>query len=159
MLNVTKKPFAAAVCSLLILPWLESTGSCQSSSPSPTVRRLVAMEYPWFARMATLQGTVELAARINSEGIPEKIQVLSGPEPLASPAKETLSKWRLAECIPSGPKCLMKFVFSFALAGSCNISHCPTEFEVDLPEKISVKSKIFDTPIAARQADGRKANH
>jgi hypothetical protein len=97
--------------------------------------------------MAGLQGTVELAAKLSPAGEVRQISVVSGPEPLTTPAKLTLSKW---EFLPSGSQpaeFTVTFVFSFILDGSCNISHCPTDFIVDLPNRITVKSKVFDSPM------------
>jgi hypothetical protein len=73
---------------------------------------------------------------------------VSGPEPLAGPAKETLSRWRFTGCPSSAGGCESRFVFTFVLSGSCNPgSRCPTEFQVDLPDKVLVKSMLFDSLI------------
>src|ERR1700735_379200 len=121
-----------------------SAANCQEPKPPPPApRRVVGMEYPWFARMAALQGSVELAATITPDRSVGKIQVLSGPGPLATPAIENLSKWKFTPC----GRCEARFVFSFALAGKCKISHCPTEFVVDFPDKVTVKSQTFDSAV------------
>ena len=104
------------------------------------VTRVVAMDYPWFARHNDMQGTVEVTATIK-EGLATNMRVAPGPPPaLADPAKETLAKWRFTGC----SECEVKFVFTFVLRGVCNAlpDRCPTEFEVDLPGKITAKSKL-----------------
>ena len=98
--------------------------------------------------MAVLRGTVELMATISRTGQVDKIRVVSGPEPLAKPAEDTLSKWRFTPCESKTSKCEGKFVFSFTLEGSCiPSSHCPTDFSADLPDKIMIKARVFDSPI------------
>lgn len=135
-------------CVLMIIIWSAFAVRGQISQSGLAVKRVVGMEYPWFARMAVLQGTVELMATISRAGEVERIRVVSGAEPLATPAKETLSKWRFTACDSQTSECEARFVFLFVLDGSCSVSsHCPTDFAVDLPDKITVKSRVFDSPV------------
>ncbi len=123
-------------------------GFGQAPQPGISVRRIVGMEYPPFARMAVLQGKVELAATVSFDGTVKSIRVLSGPEPLASPAKETLSKWLFTGCRSQASECELRFVFTFVLSGSCTPgARCPTEFQVDLPNEVRVKSETYDSVI------------
>lgn len=129
----------ATIFTILILA---SSLMAGQSGTEPTAKRIVAIEYPWFARMAVLQGKVELVATISRDGTVQKIRVVSGPEPLAEPSRETLSKWLFTECQTAPSGCDVPFAITFSLLGSCDASeHCPSEFEIDLPNKISVKSK------------------
>jgi Gram-negative bacterial TonB protein C-terminal len=90
--------------------------------------------------MAVLQGKVELIATISKEGVATNIRVTFGPEPLSTPARQMLEKWRFAAC-----GCEAKFDFTFELSGSCYASeHCPTGFEVELPGKIKVTGKAIN---------------
>jgi hypothetical protein len=111
------------------------------------------MEYPWFARMAVLQGAVDLVATISRAGEVEQVRVVSGPEPLATPAKLTLSKWQFMPCNSPKGECTLRFTFLFILEGSCSPSRCPSDFTVDLPDKITVKSKVFNRPLVEGGAD------
>jgi Gram-negative bacterial TonB protein C-terminal len=103
------------------------------------------MEYPVLARLAFLERTVDLVATISREGTVVAVRVMSGPPVLATPAKETLSKWRFTGCASPTGQCEAKLVFSFVLLpGSCTSgSHCPSEFEVDLPDKVLVRAQPF----------------
>ena len=97
------------------------------------------------ARMARLEGTVSLTAAILSDGTVGKVTVLSGPEPLSTPAREDLSRWLFESCHSSDGTCVVNVIFSFALRGTCTDSpRCPTEFQVDLPNKVLVTSRVFD---------------
>jgi hypothetical protein len=117
---------------------------CQAPQPALTLKRVVGFGYPWFARMAALQGTVELIAIISLDGSVAKVDVKSGAEPLASPAKEALSKWQLAGCHSVAATCEAKFISRFILSGSCNAAaHCPTGFEVDMPGEVTVTAKAI----------------
>jgi hypothetical protein len=102
------------------------------------------MDYPWFARATNIQGTVDVTATITKDGLAANMHVAPGPPPaLSDPVKETLAKWRFAGC--SG--CETTFVFTFVLSGVCDIpSRCATEFEADLPGKVSVKAKFIGGP-------------
>jgi TonB family protein len=50
-------------------------------------------KYPLLARSMNLQGSVVLLARIDAAGNIESLQVLSGPEILATAAQEVLKQW------------------------------------------------------------------
>lgn len=125
-------------CGMIVL--LSSVvAPCQSEQKELALLRVTALEYPWFARVAFLQGTVELMATISPDGIVTKARILSGPTPLAQPALETLLKWRFTS---QSRERDAKFSFSFVLDGSCEAcSHCPPAFEVDRPDKIRVTAK------------------
>ena len=115
----------------------------RASSQSPiVVTRVVALDYPWFARHNSIQGTVEVIATITKEGLATNMRVAPGPPPaLTDPVKETLAKWRFASC----SECEARF--TFVLSGECGIpDRCPTDLEVDLPGKVTVKSPILVVP-------------
>lgn len=145
MLNdTTIKPRVAAP-GVVVFLLLACAAMCQTPEPRPAVKRVVAMEYPWIARMASLQGTVELIVAISSDGAAQDVRIVSGPEALAVSAKETLSKWRFTGCSAQTGKCEARFFFYFVLKGSCNVAaRCPSDFQVDLPDEITVVSKTFD---------------
>lgn len=106
------------------------------------LRRVVALEYPWFARMAVLQGSVELNATISKDGTVTNVAILSGTQPLAQAAKEALLTWRFTACPSANMPRQAGFVFEFSLDGSCSASeHCPPSFEIDLPGKVYLKAK------------------
>ena len=117
------------------------------------MKRVVAMEYPPLARMGVLQGNVVLEAAISDEGTVAHIEVVSGPAPLATAARDALLRWRFAGCKGQDKACEIKVVFSFVLSGTCVLgSNCPTEFVADLPDRVEVKSKKWDRPIVDRGA-------
>jgi hypothetical protein len=107
-------------------------------------KRIVGLEYPWFARFGVIQGVVEVLATISSDGSVQSVRALSGPSPLVVAAKESVSKWSFTGCPSGSDKCEIKIVFSFVLRGSCDAaSHCPSEFELDLPDRVKVSAKSF----------------
>ena len=117
-------------------------GVSQSPKCDLALKRVVGVQYPWFARIAFLQGAVELVATISRDGGIAEIRTASGPEPLAKPAREALSKWQFTGCNSRPAECEATFLFRFVLDGSCGASeNCPTSFEVDLPGEIRVTSK------------------
>lgn len=106
------------------------------------LRRVVSLEYPWFARTASLEGIVELVLTVGADGSVTKVRTTSGPEPLAKPARDVVSKWRFSGCASCRDDREATLIFRFALNGWCNASeHCPTEFEVNLPGEVNVTSK------------------
>jgi hypothetical protein len=127
---------------------LTTKGTTQTAQIGPVVRRMVSMEYPMLARMAGLQGTVNLRASVQPDGTAGEVTVLSGPEPLATPARKNVSRWRFDRCPSLSGSCVIDLVYSFTLDGACTDSpRCPTEFQVDLPNKVTVTSQIYGKPL------------
>lgn len=126
---------------LMMLLLLERAAVCEPQQPQLALKRVIGIDYPWFARMAVLQGDVELIATISTEGTVTRVRIISGDEPLATPAKATLSRWQFTGCTSKQKECEARFVVSFVLNGSCASENCPSTFEVDFPGKIMVTSK------------------
>lgn len=142
--GLRRNMFGASTVVLAMALALATRGSPQTLRAEPAVTRIVSMEYPAFARMAMLQGTVTLRANVLPDGTPGEVTVLSGPEPLATPARQDLLMWRFARCPSSADNCVLDFAFSFVLSGTCTDSpRCATEFQVDLPGKIRVSSQAY----------------
>lgn len=138
----TMKNSRASGCALITVFLSASAALGQPPQSDLSLKRVVAIEYPWFARMAMLQGNVELVATISTQGTVTNIRVTSGPEPLTSAAKAALSKWQFRGCAAKQEGYELKFVVSFVLNGSCDArEYCPTNFEVDFPGKITVTAK------------------
>jgi hypothetical protein len=126
---------------LMMLLLLERSAVCQPPQPQLALKRVIGIDYPWFARMAVLQGDVELIATISTEGFVTRVRIISGAEPLATPTKATLSRWQFTGCTSEQTECEVRFVVTFVLNGSCASENCPSTFEVDFPGKIIVTSK------------------
>ena len=120
------------------------TWSQPCQQPEIAVKKIVGLQYPRLARLAVIQGTVELIATISRDGTVTRTRVEYGKAPLTEAAKESLSKWQFNGCTePRG--CDVRIVFSFVLTGSCDArENCPTDFEVDLPGKVKVASKAIN---------------
>lgn len=111
----------------------------EASTKGLEVRHLVAVEYPWTARLGLLEGKVQLTALISSQGAVTKVIELDGPEPLAYATKAAVMKWQFSGC---DGECRIKLLASFFLSGSCFASeNCPTSFEFDTPNRITVTAK------------------
>jgi TonB family protein len=118
-----------------------SGGICQSPGAQISPKRIVAMEYPLLARVARVEGRVEVVGTVSSEGAVTQVRVLSGHALLAFGAKETLLRWRFAGCDDKERGCEVRITFTFKLSGTCvSQSSCRTEFAVDLPDAVEVKS-------------------
>jgi general secretion pathway protein A len=61
--------------------------------PGRVIKRVVP-EYPPLARSMRVEGTVELVARINSEGVVEDVVVKEGPDVLTAAAVAAVKQWR-----------------------------------------------------------------
>ena len=120
-------------------------GASGAVGGEPAVQRIVSMQYPALARMARLQGGVKLRIRISPDGTANQIDVVSGPEPLATPARQNIAKWRFSSCTSTATVCTIEIDFSFVLDGTCSdLPRCPTDFQVDLPNKVVVRSQVYD---------------
>jgi hypothetical protein len=127
--------FAAALTSV-------SAVLAQEPQSKLALSRVVALEYPWIARMAVLKGSIELTAVISPDGTVAKVLAKPGPSILVEPAKENLAKWLFTGC--ASDQCEMKFVYSFVLNGLCRAgTHCPTDFQVDFPGKVTITAAGF----------------
>jgi hypothetical protein len=106
------------------------------------VTRIVGIEYPLVGRVGGIQGQVELIALVSREGTVRTVRALSGAGPLIPSAREALLRWTFEGC-ESTEGCEVKVVFSFTLAsGSCDVSEfCPSEFEAELPGRVTIKAK------------------
>jgi outer membrane biosynthesis protein TonB len=110
----------------------------------PVLKRIVGIEYPWFARFGAIQGTVNVVAAISRDGSVRHVRVTSGPTPLAAAVQDSISKWTFEGCTSEQGGCEMKIQVSFLLTGSCDASsRCPSEFEADLPDRVTVRAKVF----------------
>lgn len=129
---------------LALLVVLAATMSAQPTQPDLALKHLVALEYPWFARMGEIQGDVPVVLTLTPQGKVTKVRILSGPKPLADAVRSALEKWQFAAMSCAGETCEAEIVFSFVLAGSCNAgSHCPSQFELDLPRAVRISAKAF----------------
>src|SRR5271170_7569235 len=86
-------------CTLMVLLLSPHAGLSESPQCGAALRRVVGLDYPWFARMAFLQGPVELVATVSRDGRVTEIRTTAGPEPLAGPARGALSKWQFTGCV------------------------------------------------------------
>jgi len=112
----------------------------QTASNELRVKRIVSVEYPRIARLAYVQGNVELIASISQDGSVLGIRNVSGSAYLDQAAKDGLTKWLFTGC-SSGSLCEIKIVFSFViLEGRCEDSPS-SQFEADLPDHVTIKSK------------------
>lgn len=131
------------LCGLLTLP----VSLHVSSQPLPrglAVKRIVALDYPPFARFGNIQGRVELVATVSGDGAVTGARVISGAPPLGEPAKQMLMRWLFEPCEPADGRCETRIVFQFTLEGMCDpATHCPSEFQVDLPDRVTVKAALF----------------
>lgn len=128
--------------SIVLTVWLALLGAPQNESPGTgcTVTRVVGLSYPRLAQLAALQGKVELVATISRHGRVTGTRVLSGSGLLAPAAQEALSKWHFAGCMATTDTCEAKVTFLFVLQGHCVLSNCPSEFQVDLPGNVEVRT-------------------
>ncbi len=79
-----------------------SSGATKQSSftPATVVTRVAPQLSPQVAR--SMQGTVELEALIDSQGVVKDVKVISGNPILAAAAKEAVLKWRYQPAILNG---------------------------------------------------------
>jgi len=145
--RLSRSGLDAAACAALAIA-SAGVGICQTPHEPICVKRVVATEYPAFARMADLQGKVVLEAAISDEGTVAHVEIVSGHPLLATAARDTLLRWRFSACRRQDEACKIKVAFSFVLSGTCTLgSVCPTEFVADLPDRVDVKSKRWDRPM------------
>ncbi len=91
-------------------PNRQTTASSQPVSAgvelSPQIRQRLAVavppDYPLLARQMKVQGMVTLQALIARDGTIQELQILSGPEILATAAREAVKQWHFKPYLQSG---------------------------------------------------------
>jgi len=76
--------------------------------------------YPWLARQARIQGTVQLSAIISKTGTIERLTVLRGPAMLVTAAVEAVKQWRYRPYLLNGEPIEVEteITVNFVLSGS-----------------------------------------
>src|SRR5208283_4560566 len=73
---------------------------------SPQIQQRLAVavppDYPLLARQMKVQGAVSLQALIARDGTIQELQILSGPEILATAAREAVKQWHFKPYLQSG---------------------------------------------------------
>lgn len=129
-------------CLALGLLWSLQIPCLRSQPPQDgvAVTRVVSLEYPWLANLSGVQGIVELSGSVSESGDMQDVQTIKGHPLLVAAAKDMLSKWHFAKCA-SPLSCKVNFTISFELGKTCDRPRCPTNFQVDLPDKIVVSTR------------------
>jgi protein TonB len=73
-----------------------------SSQTAQTVSVSVPPDYPLLARQMKVQGVVSLEALIARDGTIQQLRVLSGPEILATAAREAVKQWHFKPYLQNG---------------------------------------------------------
>jgi TonB family protein len=73
-----------------------------SPQAAQSVSKSVAPDYPLLARQMKVQGAVNLQALISRDGTIQEIQILSGPNILATAAREAVRQWRFKPYLQNG---------------------------------------------------------
>jgi hypothetical protein len=126
---------------LTAITFLTRAAVCQHGAVA-IPKRVVGMNYPRLAHLAGVQGKVVLTARFLVGGSVGDVRIISGDAVLAQAAKESLSRWLFSGCKSSSNACEAKVTFTFVLSGECDISNCPSEVQIDLPDSVTVRSKM-----------------
>ena len=127
---------------VLLLGLLSQTAiSQQGGGQGVTVRRMIGLNYPRLANLALIQGQVELVAKVTVGGAVGAVRVISGHPLLVDGAKEALLGWQFSCPDPSKP-CEVQVTFVFQLLNDeCESWCCPSELQVDLPRRVTVRAK------------------
>ncbi len=112
------------------------------------IKRPIRIEYPRVARLARIQGCIELIALISPNGTVRDVRTASGSAYLTQGTKDVLMRWTFDGCdSPQG--CEFKLVFTFEIMkGPCVSSQlesasATSEFEIHLPDHILVRAREF----------------
>ena len=105
-------------------------------------KRVIGLNYPRLVHLTGVQGKVELVAIVSEQGTVKSVRYVSGDGGLAHAASDALSRWVYSPCKQASDECEVKVFFNFVLDGECEISNCPSEFQIDLPDLVTVKSKF-----------------
>jgi TonB family protein len=122
----------------LLAFWSMAAPAGQAPTPAPL--RVVGLEYPRLANLAHVEGKVQLRAEVTDRGDVSAVEVVSGHPLLANAVRQTMMKWKYASCAGTAP-CAVSIVFLFELTEPCDRADCGTEFQVDLPDRVTVRAR------------------
>jgi hypothetical protein len=106
----------------------------------PSVVHLAAIEYPYLAHIAGLQGVVKLVLIIDQKGAVSSVRSVSGPTMLSAPTATALRQWTFSPC--ASTECEFPLTIRFILQGlPLYIQNCKTKFTFDEPDAISVETQ------------------
>jgi hypothetical protein len=113
----------------------------QSAPTELCPKRMVGLKYPIMAQLSGAQGKIELEAIVLRDRTVKEANAISGPALLAHSMIEALIEWRFTGCSSTTVPCRYRVTFVFEMmTGSCELSQCPNEVEIDLPV-ITIRSQ------------------
>jgi len=111
-----------------------------NASERPSVVHFAAIEYPYLAHLAGLQGEVKLVLIIDQKGAVSSVKDMSGPTVLSVPTATALRQWTFSPCATS--ECEFPLTIRFVLQGGpLYVQDCKTKFSFDEPDAITVETQ------------------
>jgi hypothetical protein len=107
----------------------------------PSVVHLAAIDYPYLAHIAGLQGVVKLVLIVDQKGAVSSVRSVSGPTMLSAPTSTALRQWTFSPCAAS-TECEFPLTIQFVLEGGpLYVQDCKTKFSFDEPDTITVETQ------------------
>jgi TonB family protein len=137
-LNIVKKRILTTILSLVFV-----LGCCAESAKAQWIpKRVVGMDYPKLARMARIEGRVEIACTINSDGSVASIKPIGNPHPLLlKTVEENAFKWkfmRTSDLGRSQSTATLTYSFTMERTGS---AHPVRTFAFEYPSSVILTSE------------------
>jgi len=118
---------------------LLASGGVPDQGRSLGLVRLNCPTYPHLARLANVQGDVQLRARVSIEGKLLTVKVLSGAPVLAEYSRENLLTW---EVTPVGEEAELDFVFSYRLRAPSEYYDPPPTVVLESVTHVTITSSL-----------------
>jgi len=131
---------ALLVAVLLLVAMPQATTAQSKSDEQPEVQRVIGPSYPPVANLVGVEGTVKVIATVLPAGTVDSVRVISGSPYLSESAKQALLGWHF-RCPNVNKPCEATVSFIFKLGEICSRQSCPSEFQVDLPDRVTVRQK------------------
>lgn len=127
----------------------------KSTNGSIVILKMEGPEYPRLAKLGRLQGTLRLAAEVNSEGKIVKIRRISFEPETTDRMVDVLweyverllaEKWQLQiSCSESHERQTVSIEFVFALMAARNPTQCPPTAKLSIEGGSTLKIRLTDT--------------
>lgn len=105
--------------------------------------KIIGLSYPRIERAARISGVVRLRVIIDANGSPTTVDVVSGHPLLGRSAQLNAQAWKFGRTRPNKTsRPLLYLEYRFQLSGDCNGTDCQETFSFELPNIVTVTSRL-----------------
>lgn len=126
---------------VLMLCFLLSVVTCCAQG-QVCVRHIVVPAYPVLARMARVEGTVTVEAKIGPDGRVISAESSGGQELLQRASEQNIRQWTFSPGAPGETGCSkVSFKYIYKLKGKEDYYDATSDVTIDLPDRVEITAR------------------